>query len=162
MTTSVTVVYGSLSGTTKSIASRIAKRLNAKMVNIKNATTEDMENCDLLILGVPTYGDGILQADWEDKIDTLKSANLFNKKVALFGLGDQDTYPDSFLDAMGILYDQVVEQGANVIGFTDTEGFTYNLSTAEVDGKFVGLAIDQDTQSDQTEERIEAWISQLA
>lgn len=162
MSMSVTVVYGSDSGATKSVASRIAKKLNGKVVNVANAKPQDFEACDLLILGVPTYGMGELQCDWEDKIDVLKSANISNKKVALFGLGDQVGYPDSFLDAMGMLYDQVVEQGATVVGFTDTAGFTFAASMAEMDGKFVGLAIDEDTQSGQTGKRIESWISQLA
>ena len=106
---SVTVIYGSDGGTTRSVASRIAKRLEAKTVDIKSARPADLEGCSLLVLGVPTYGDGTLQADWEDNIETLRSARLANKKVAIFGLGDQETYPESFVDAMGILYDEVVE-----------------------------------------------------
>ena len=158
----VTIVYGSDGGATRAVASRIAGRLGGKTVDIKTAKPSDLENCSLLILGVPTYGDGILQADWEENIETLKKANIANKKVALFGMGDQESYPDSFVDAMGILYDQIVEQGANVIGFTETTGYDYLSSFAERDGKFVGLAIDEDTQSSLTGKRIASWVSQLA
>lgn len=157
----VKVVYGSDSGTTKSVASRIAKRMNGTAIDVIDATASDFESCDLLILGVPTYGDGELQADWEDNLETLKSADISGKRVALFGLGDQETYPDSFLDAMGILYDEVLEQGAEVIGFTDTADFTFSQSRAQRDGQFVGLALDEDTQSGQTGSRITSWISQL-
>jgi flavodoxin I len=115
----------------------------------------------LLVLGSPTYGDGTLQTDWEDNIDKLRGANLKGKKVALFGTGDQQNYPTSFLDAMGILYDEVAALGANVVGFTGTRGFDYVQSTAERDGKFVGLALDLDTQSGMTEKRVTAWLSQL-
>jgi flavodoxin I len=158
---SVTVVYGSDGGATKSVASRIAKKVNGKAVDIKGATKGDFEGCSLLILGIPTYGDGQLQTDWETNLEKLKSANIAKKKVALFGLGDQETYPESFVDAMGILYDQVVEQGATVIGFTETNDFGYENSFAEREGKFVGLVVDEDTQSGKTGKRITAWVSQL-
>ena len=157
----VTVVFGSDGGATKAVASRIAKRMDARVVDIVEATTDDFERCSLLILGVPTYSDGELQVDWEDNIDTLKSSNIMNKKVAIFGLGDQEEYPDSFLDAMGILYEQVVMQGAEVIGFTDITDFTFSKSRAQRDGMFVGLALDEDNQPGKTTERITSWISQL-
>lgn len=157
----VTVIYGSDSGATKAVASRIASKVQGKVLDIKKASKEDFENCDLLILGSPTYGMGDLQCDWEDHLSTLKTANLSNKKVALFGTGDQVSYPESFVDAMGILYDHVIEQGAQVVGFTETSGYDYSGSQAERDGKFVGLALDQDGQSSKTEGRINTWISQL-
>jgi flavodoxin I len=158
---SITVIFGSDGGATRGVASRISKKCQGRSVDIKDAATEDFENCHLLILGSPTYGDGTLQTDWEDNIDKLRSANLQGKKVALFGTGDQQTYPHSFVDAMGILYDEVSALGAKVIGFTDTSGYDYLGSTAERDGKFVGLALDLDTQSGMTEKRVTAWLSQL-
>ena len=159
---SVTVVFGSDGGATKAVAARIAKKMNGKSVDIKSATAGDFESCTMLILGVPTYGEGDLQSDWGDNLDKLQSANIAKKKVALFGLGDQETYPESFLDAMGILYDLVVEKGAEVVGFTETSDFSYATSFAERDGMFVGLALDEDTQPGKTGKRITAWISQLA
>ncbi|NBC32793.1 MAG: flavodoxin FldA [Alphaproteobacteria bacterium] len=159
---SVTIVYGSDGGATRAVAARIAKKMNGKAVDIKVATSSDFEDCKLLILGVPTYGEGELQSDWDENFNKLESANLGKKKVALFGLGDQENYPESFLDAMGVLYDQVVEQGAEVIGFTEPGEFTYTNSLAERDGKFVGLALDEDTQPGKTGKRITSWISQLA
>lgn len=157
----ITVIYGSDAGATKAVAARIAKKIQGKAIDIKSATTADFESCDLLILGAPTYGNGDLQSDWEAHIDTLKSADITNKKVALFGTGDQVNYPESFVDAMGILYDHVVEQGGVVVGFTETDGYDYSASTAERDGRFVGLALDQDNQSSKTDKRITTWISQL-
>lgn len=158
---SVTIIFGSDGGATKGVASKISKKCQGRAVDIKDATTDDFENCHLLILGSPTYGDGTLQTDWEDNIDKLRSANLKGKKVALFGTGDQQAYPTSFLNAMGILYDEVSDLGAKVVGFTDTAGFDYVESTAERHGKFVGLALDLDTQSGMTEKRVTAWLSQL-
>jgi flavodoxin I len=157
----VTVIYGSDAGATQAIANRIAARLNGRSVDIKTASVEDFETASLLILGCPTYGLGDLQSDWDDHYHLLEAANLAGKRVALFGTGDQFTYPDTFVDAMGILYDTVVERGANVIGFTDTGGYDFTASFAERDGRFVGLALDQDQQPGKTEDRITNWIASL-
>lgn len=162
----VHVIFGSDGGATKALASKIAtacqtRGLASKAIDIKAATAADFEACDLLILGSPTYGDGTLQTDWEEHFEKLVSARLAGKTVALFGTGDQATYPSSFVDAMGILYDQVVAQGARVVGFTDTSGYDYLQSAAERDGRFVGLALDQDTQSSKTDKRVTEWLAQL-
>lgn len=158
---SVNVIYGSDGGATKGIASRIAKRIGGRAIDVKDASAADFETCSLLILGSPTYGNGDLQVDWEKHLDKLRGAALVGRRVALFGTGDQETYPESFVDAMGILYDIVVERGADVVGFTATTGYSHIASTAERDGRFVGLALDPDTQSSKTNPRIEAWIAGL-
>ncbi|MBS1183257.1 MAG: fldA [Proteobacteria bacterium] len=157
----VHVIYGSDSGRTKAAAGKIAAKLDAKVINVKDATADDFEGCDLLVLGSPTYGEGDMQSDWETGVDMLAEADLAGKKVALFGLGDQSTYPDSFADAIGTLYDAVVAKGAEVIGFTDTKGYEFEVSTAVRDGQFVGLVLDQDNQGGKSEKRIAAWTSQI-
>ncbi|MCG5235697.1 flavodoxin FldA [Xanthobacter oligotrophicus] len=157
----VTVIFGSDGGATKGVASKISKKCQGRSVDIKTATKADFENSDLLILGSPTYGDGTLQTDWEENIDKLRAANLKGRKVALFGTGDQESYPTSFVDAIGILYDEVTDLGAVVVGFTETAGYDYVGSTAERDGQFVGLALDLDTQSGLTDKRVTAWLSKL-
>lgn len=156
-----TLIYGSDSGATRAVANKIAKKIPVKLVDIKKATPADFEDCDLLILGIPTYGGGELQVDWEERLDVMKEANLAGKKVALFGLGDQATYPDTFLDAMGALYDAVLDEGAEVVGYADNEDFEFDASTALRDGRFVGLALDQDNQSSKSDKRIAAWIARL-
>ncbi|MCG6203363.1 flavodoxin FldA [Rhodopseudomonas sp. HC1] len=158
---SVNVIFGSDAGATKAVANRIAKHTNGRAIDIKTASVADFENCSLLILGSPTYGAGDLQADWEAHLDKLTQARLSGKKVALFGTGDQVNYPDCFVDAMGVLYDLVVEQGSTVVGFTPTSGYDHTGSKAERDGQFVGLPLDQDNQSSKTEKRISEWVSRL-
>lgn len=163
----VHVIYGTDGGVTRSAARRIAKKIDAKkisarVIDVKVATIGDFEACDLLILGIPTYGEGDLQSDWEENLGTLRASNISGKPVALFGTGDQANYPDTFVDAMGTLYDIVVEQGAMVTGATETAGYTHRSSAAARGGRFVGLALDEDGQSSLTEKRITSWISQLA
>lgn len=63
---------------------------------------------------------------------------------------------------MGILYDEVTELGAVVVELHRHRWlYDYSTSTAERDGQFVGLALDQDGQSGMTEKRVTAWLSKL-
>lgn len=156
------VIYGSDAGGTKVVATRIASAVKGRAVDIRKATLSDFEECDLLILGSPTYGLGELQCDWEDHADLIDAARLDGKAVALFGTGDQFTYPDTFVDAIGILYDRVAAKGARMVGATAVDGYDFVASAGVRDGRFVGLALDEDNQSELTQGRIAAWIKQLA
>jgi len=158
----VTVIYGSTNGATENVAKTIASKMGGKVVNIATAKAGDFENSDLLILGAPTYEAGNIQQDWEENLDVLKKADLSGKKVALFGLGDQAGYPDTFVDAIGILYDTLTEKGATVVGETATSGYEFISSQAVRNGKFVGLALDEDGQQSETAQRIANWIAQLS
>jgi flavodoxin I len=91
----------------------------------------------------------------------LEEANLSGKRIAIFGLGDQVNYPASFVDAIGILYDIVIAKGATVVGFMDPTGFDFTESKALRDGRFVGLALDEDNQASKSDARIGAWLTQL-
>lgn len=112
-------------------------------------------------MGTSTWGAGELQDDWYDGINLLKSAGLSGKTVALFGCGDAESYPDTFCGGMKELYDAAKEGGANVLEGVSTEGYTFDDSDAVVDGKFVGLALDDVNEDDKTEERIDAWLEAI-
>ena len=157
----VTVMYGTDNGNTRSIAEQIAERSNAKIVEISTATRADFEDCDLLILGTPTCGYGDLQYDWDSRLSMLSEIDFTDRKVALFGLGDQNSYADTFVDAMGILYETLAERNVDIVGYTSTEDYTFDSSRAVRDDRFVGLALDEDAEPHKTEERIESWIASL-
>ena len=91
----------------------------------------------------------------------LPNLDLSGKTVAIFGLGDQESYSDNFCDAAGELYDCLTAQGAKVVGFTPTDGYSHSESKAIRDGKFVGLMCDEDNEYDKSEERATAWVEQL-
>ena len=92
------------------------------------------------------------------KDDSIKTAeDLKGKKVAIFGLGDQKNYPDNFVDGMGILADAFQKAGAELVGFTSTDGYTFNQSRAVRGEKFCGLVIDQENQAQLTSKRIADW-----
>lgn len=156
------LIYGTDTGNTRSVAKKIAKALpEATVIHIDKAETLDFENCEFLILGAPTCGYGDLSTDWEDGMAKLDRADLTGKTVALFGTGDQVNYPDTFVDAMGILYDKVLSRGGKVVGRTSTSGYQFDGSTALRNGDFVGLVLDQDNQPEKTDARIAAWVGGL-
>jgi len=160
----ITMIYGSDGGNTEDIATQIADKLDAtvKSIDVSKATADDFTQAQNLILGTSTWGEGDLQSDWEDFIDELDSIDFSGKKVALFGLGDQDGYGDSFVGAMSLLYEKVKEKGATIVGGgVSTDGYDFEESEAVIDGTFVGLPIDEDNQSDLTEERIDNWTTQI-
>lgn len=159
---SVNIIYGSDSGGTASVADTIAAKLpGAKVINVKSATKADFENCELLILGSPTYGLGDVQDDWVRGLGLIEAADLKGHKVALFGTGDQVSYSDTFVDAVGTLYDAVVASGAEVVGSTSTDGFNYDASKAERDGHFVGLVLDEYNQRAKSQARIDSWLKSI-
>ena len=50
----------------------------------------------------------------------------------------------------------------NIVGKWPTAGYEHTESKAELEeGVFLGLAIDEDNQFDQTEERVAAWVEQI-
>lgn len=158
---STLIIYGSDGGTTRKIANKIGAKLSARVLDIKKAQTSDFESASLLILGCPTYADGELQSDWLEHLGKLEEARLDGRRVAIFGLGDQQNYPESFVDAIGILHDLAAERGARLLGYTSPEGFDFTRSAGVRDGQFLGLPLDEDNQSRQTDARINAWLNQL-
>jgi len=157
------IYYGSTTGNTQDVAEEIAKKLNVDKANLHDVAkaNTDYSAYDVILFGSPTLGFGDLQDDWEYYIDKLKAANLEGKKVALFGCGDSSSYSDTFGDAIGKIYQSIKDKGCSIIGSVSTEGYTYDDSEAVVNGKFVGLLVDNDNESDMTEERINNWVEDL-
>lgn len=125
---------------------------------------DDFLSYELLILGIPTWDFGGIQEEWEELEDEIKALDMSGKFVALYGLGDQFGYSDYFVDAMGWLYDLIVECGAKVIGEWPTDSYDFDASRAAYadNTMFRGLALDEDQQIELSDQRIQAWIAQLA
>ena len=161
----VLIIYGSSTGATEDIAGRVANALDGatsrNVTSLDGDTLASLKAYDLVLLGSSTWGIGDLQDDWYAKLDILAGADLKGVKVGVFGTGDQESYPDSFADAVGILAETAAQAGATIIGHTDITDYTFDESRAAKDGKLVGLAVDEDNQSDKTDWRIEAWVASL-
>ena len=77
------------------------------------------------------------------------------------GLGDQEGYPDTFVDAMGFVGRAVRSAGGELVGGVPADGYAFDSSEAEQNGTFVGLPLDVDTQAELTRDRIISWVAQL-
>ena len=158
------VFYGSSTGTAEDIAGRIASKLGIPtddVHDVANITAEMVEGYDSLILGTSTWGSGEMQDDWYDGVNVLKGQPLDGKKVALFGCGDCESYSDDFCNGVGELFDSLEGKGIEFVGSVSTDGYTYDGSSAERDGQFIGLLIDEINESDQTDGRINAWTESI-
>lgn len=160
----VGIFYGSTTGDTETIAMSLASELkdyDVDVYNVDSAAKEDVEAYDNLILASSTWGLGELQSDWIDFIEELKEVDLTKKKLAFVGTGDQDMYADTFVDAIGIIYEELEDSGAEFVGHYPTETYDFSDSRAVVDEKLIGLAIDNTNQSELTEARIKEWCQDL-
>jgi flavodoxin I len=158
------IFYGSSTGATEDVAGRIASGLGvsaSEMYNVDSANVKDVMPYDVLVLGSSTWGAGDLQDDWEGFLPKLKKADLRGKTVAIFGTGDSYSYSDSFCDAMGIIYKELQQTGCAFCGRVPVEGYSFDESVAVIDGQFVGLPVDEMNEDDQTDARIDRWVTQL-
>ncbi|MGF7139243.1 flavodoxin [Roseimarinus sediminis] len=130
-------------------------------VNAEDVTEALFTKYDNMIIGVPTWFDGELPNYWDEFVPALEDISLKGKKAAVYGLGDQKGYPENFNDGVGIFAEILENQGAEIVGFTSREGYTYESSRAERGDQFCGLCIDQENQARMTKKRIENWIEQL-
>ena len=160
------LIYGSVTGKTEYIADQIVAALEPELeVSIEEVSSlgpDDFPKYDLAICGIPTWDIGELEYGWQDLYDKLDGTDLKNVKVAMFGLGDQRDYADTYQDAMGLLYLKLLACGATGgFGFTSVNGHDFEKSKGVINGRFCGLALDEDSQDDLTEDRIIAWARQL-
>lgn len=157
----VAIVYGSSTGATESVAQKISEALGGVDVyNVDGLSFDELAGYDFLILGTSTTGIGDLQDDWDSALGKLSKFDFSGKKVALFGLGDSASFSDSFAAAMYTLYKELKGK-AELVGAVDVDGYTFDSSDAVIDDKFVGLALDEDNEYNETDARIEAWVADL-
>lgn len=157
------IFYGTTSGITAGIVDEIEFYLRGENYDVCDVADgiESMENYDNLILISPTYGVGELQKDWENVYDDFKNKNLSGKIVGIVGVGNQFAFGESYVGAMRKLYDGILNAGGKVVGFTSTEGYKYEETDSVIDDKFVGLALDESNQDNETPDRIKAWIEEI-
>ena len=156
------IIDGTSTGTCEDLAGRIGAKLGVdNVINVTDLDDSVIADNDNLILGTSTWGAGEVQDDWYDGLKVIKNADLGGKTVALFGCGDSESYPDTFVGGMAEIYNAVKQAGANVVGAVTTDGYTFDDSESVVDGKFVGLALDEVNEDSKTDERIDDWVSEI-
>lgn len=157
------IFYGSTTGTTEAVAQDIAKQLGvdaADIHNVADTPVDRVDRYDLLLLGSSTWGCGELQDDWYGFLDALKGRDLSGKKVGLFGCGDSASYPDTFCDALGLIFEGLQGSGCTFVGAYEPEGYDVTDSLVCNEGRFVGLAVDE-SDPGKTDARLAAWCASL-
>ena len=164
----ILLVFGTDTGNTEEVAEKIQEQLSesgqvVEIIDVTDCSADRISEADMCIFGIPTWDFGGIQADWEDFKEELEAAELGGKKVALYGLGDQFGYGDFFIDAVGWLHEIIQPMGADIKGYWPVEGYEFTESRALSPCKtyFYGLAVDDDQQFDQTDERVSSWVQQI-
>ena len=159
--------YGSTTCYTEMAAEKMRAIIGEELVdirNVKETPLAEMADYDFLILGISTWDFGEIQEDWNEIWDQIDGLSLNGKTIALYGLGDQEGYGEWYLDAMGMLHDQLKKTGANLIGYwpnDDSYEFEASKALTEDRSQFVGLALDEDFSMSSAMSRIATWVEQI-
>ncbi|MFT3737851.1 MAG: flavodoxin [Breznakibacter sp.] len=156
------VFYGSTVGNTRFVAEKIAKLLpEAEVRSVKELDGTDIASYSVMVIGTSTWGIGSFQDDFFQFVARLSNVDLSGITVALFGLGDQFNYPDSFCDGMGLVYEILSGKGCKIVGEWPAGDYNFSESRALKNGTMVGLALDEDNEPDLTDYRIKTWVKSI-
>ena len=164
----VGIYFATTTGKTEDIAERLHDILPSAESPKDLADVSDVNeftSLDGIICGIPTWNTG---ADsersgtaWDTLLEDIGSLNLNGKKVAIFGLGDSSTYTENFCDAMEELHSYFVKAGASMVGYVSKSDYTFEESKSVIGDSFCGLPLDEDSESDMTDDRLVNWSTQL-
>ena len=132
------IIYGSTTGNTEIAAKWVKKALSSvgadvDLFNVTDIKPESAGAYDLVILGSSTWGQGELQDDFLSFYDGMTAAVLDGKKLAAFGCGDSDMFPDDFCRAVDMIVDKAKACGAQIIAEPfkidgDVDGYESNIA----------------------------------
>lgn len=162
----VGIFFGPTGGSTERIAKLIQAELgseNADLIPVRNAIATDLDRYDNVIFGCSTIGgetwdSGGSNSDWDLFRTELDKITYKGKLFAIFGLGNHLSYPRHFVDTMGAIAKAMLARNALFIGQCSTEGYDFIESEAVIDGKFIGLPIDEDFEEEKSLERVKKWV----
>ena len=151
---------------------KVARLIKQKMASVRpdmfvlsDITPLKLLDYRYLVLVCSTLGRNTWEMEqkdpWSSFIPQLLRIRLEGRKVAIVGLGDHVSYPNNFVDGMGILGHTIEEIGGELIGETETTEYIFNDSRALKNGKFIGLPLDEDYEADKTEHRIDTWLTEI-
>lgn len=162
------IFYAPSGGSVHKVARLIKQRLSVlhpDVFVISDITPLTMLDYQNLILVCSTLGRNTWEMEqkdpWSSFIPKMLRIRLNGRRVAIAGLGDHVSYPNNFVDGMGILGNTIEEIGGQLVGFTETRDYVFNDSRALRDGKFIGLPLDEDYEAEKTENRLSQWLTQL-
>ena len=161
--------FGPEKGSVNRVAEKVKAALgeqNIEMISVHDATVEDLEKYDKIIFGISTVGketwdSDFSNTDWSKFFPNISRVGYSGKTIAIFGLGDHITYSSYFVNAMGVLANELLKNGATIVGKVDPASYEFDDSEAIFDGMFIGLPIDEDFQPELTDERVTNWVNDI-
>lgn len=162
----VAIYYGSSSGNTERIATRLAALLadhRPVLHDVAQTSLADAEHHDLLFFGIPTWNEGECQPDWAKRWPELECLDLSRAHVALFAPGDQLGYPTTYCNAMGKLHALLASRDVRCIGGWPKAGYRGGspLALTNDGSQFVGLPLDEESQGNLTPVRLRTWAARV-
>ena len=164
----VGIYYATTTGKTEDVADRLHNLISSAESPKDVSDVDDLsefENLDGIICGLPTWNTGADEersgTAWDSILEDIGELNLSGKKVAIFGLGDSSTYTENYCDAMEELHGYFVKAGAEMVGYVNKSSYTFDESKSVMGENFCGLPLDEDSESDLTDSRLESWAEQL-
>ena len=122
--------------------------------------TEELEESEALLLysnveyGFESKRSG---TTWDEHIENIPRLSLKGKPIAIVGLGDSAAFSKYFCDAMEELYKSFESAGGWMINNVSVDQYIFDDSKSVVNGMFCGLPLDEDNESEKTDERFQSW-----
>tara|TARA_Y100001970_G_scaffold291677_1_gene429788 strand:- start:7297 stop:7818 length:522 start_codon:yes stop_codon:yes gene_type:complete len=165
---SVGIYFATTTGKTEDVAERLQGLLGSAESPKDVSDVDDLSEFashDGIICGTPTWNTGAESersgTAWDSILEEIGDLDLAGKKVAVFGLGDSSTYTENYCDAMEELHSYFKKAGADMVGYVNKDGYTFEESKSLLGESFCGLPLDEDSESDMTDSRLEQWAEQL-
>lgn len=165
----IAIFFGPEKGAVNRVADKVKQAIGddkVDMIPVKNATFEDIDKYDKIIFGISTVGKETWHTtysnvDWARFLPEIGKSRYEGKTIAIFGLGDHVTYAATFVDHIGLLAGELTKNGAVLTGSVPAEDYEFDESKAVVDGKFLGLPVDEDFEPELTDERVTKWVKSI-
>jgi flavodoxin I len=161
--------FGPEKGSVHRVAEKVKDALgeqNVEMISVNHASEADLQRFDKIIFGISTVGketwdSDFSNTDWSKFFPHISKVDYAGKTIAIFGLGDHITYSSYFVNAIGVLAKELQKNGASIVGQVDPNSYEFDESEAIINGMFIGLPIDEDFQSELTDDRVANWVKDI-
>lgn len=156
--------YGGTTAKTAVVALKIQEAFaenEVVLIPIEGATRKEFESFDNIIAGTSTWFDGELPTYWDEFMPEIESIDMTARKSPYSGSETKNAIPTISSMGIGILAEAFTKSNAELIGFMPVNDYHFTQSRAVKEGHFLGLPLDIENQSEQTEERILKWVAKL-
>ena len=162
-----TIIYGSDTGAPEYVIENYLKDIleiyfELDCVEVNSIEPNIWNTEDLIIIGLSTWYDGILQSDWDDYFDEFKEIDFAGKTVALFGLGDQVDMVNILLMELEFLQKKSLKTEAKLLVTGLVKDMNLKLQKLHLmKTLFMVWLFDEDNQDELSYERVKRWVLQI-